>query len=193
MREPRVDGFSFGQPPCSELVGNLIMTKFVRLAALAAVATVVATPAVAAPVAANPTASANVRILKPLELRGTRNLNFGTVVVGAVVGTDTVTISQAGVVTCGTGGQLTCSGTPVSGQYNVRGSNNAVVLITTAASNLSNGTDNLLFTPSAPVSVTLTSSGLPGDDFNVGGSIDLTAATPEGLYTGVMDVTVDYQ
>jgi len=169
------------------------MTKYIRLAALAAVATVVATPAVAAPVSANPTASANVRILKPLELRGNRNLDFGTIIVGAVVGTDTVSITQAGVLTCGSGGQLTCSGAVASGEYNVRGSNNAVVLITTAASNLSNGTDNLLFTPSAPVSVTLTNSGDPGEFFSVGGSIDLTAATPEGLYTGVMNVTVDYQ
>jgi spore coat protein U-like protein len=174
------------------------MTKFVRLAALAAAATVVATPAVAAPVSASPTASANVRILKPLELRGIRNLDFGTIVVGAVVGTDTVSISQAGVVTCGTGGQLTCSGTTASGQYNVRGSNNAVVTITAVASNLSNGTDNLLFTPKLPNglltdTVTLTSSGAPGNNFTVAGSIDLTAATVEGLYTGVMNVTVDYQ
>jgi len=169
------------------------MTKFIRLAALAAVATVVATPAVAAPVSAVPTASANVRILKPLELRGQRNLDFGTIVVGAVVGTDTVSITQAGVLTCGSGGQLTCSGTVASGQYNVRGSNNAVVTITAVASNLSNGASNLLFTPNAPATVTLTSSGSPGDDFNVGGSIGLTAATPEGLYTGVMNVTVDYQ
>ena len=43
------------------------MTKFVRLAALAAVATIVATPALAAPVSASPTASANVKILKALK------------------------------------------------------------------------------------------------------------------------------
>jgi hypothetical protein len=169
------------------------MTKFVRLAALAAAATIVATPAVAAPVSASPTASANVKILKPLELRGTRNLDFGTIIVGAVVGTDTVSITQAGALTCGSGGQLTCSGTPQSGQYNVRGSNNSVVTITAVASNISNGAQNLVFTPNAPANVTLTSSGAPGNSFSVGGSIDLTAATVEGLYTGVMNVTVDYQ
>jgi hypothetical protein len=167
------------------------MTKFVRLAALAAAATIIATPAVAA-TSANPTASANVKILKPLELRGTRNLDFGSIVVGAVVGTQTVTISQAGAISgCNTNG-LTCSGAPQSGQYNVRGSNNAVVTITTAASTLTGPTGTLSFTPSAPANVTLTSSGAPGDNFTVGGSIDLTAATPEGLYTGVMNVTVDY-
>ena len=187
-----MDAVLLGQPPCSEPVGNFTMTKFVRLAALAAAATIVATPAVAAPVSANPTASANVKILKPLELRGQRNLDFGTIVVGAVVGTDTVTINQAGVVTCGTGGQLTCSGTPQSGQYNVRGTNNQVVTIFTASSTLTGPSGTLTFTPSAPANITLTSSGIPGDNFNVGGSIDLTAATPEGLYTGVMNITVDY-
>jgi hypothetical protein len=95
-------------------------------------------------------------------------------------------------VTCGTGGQLTCSGSPQSGQYNVRGSNNAVVRILTSSSTLTGPSGTLTFTPSAPVNVTLTSSGSPGDNFNVGGSIDLTAATPEGLYTGVMNITVDY-
>jgi hypothetical protein len=188
-----MDGLSFGQPPCSELSGEFIMTKFVRLAALAAAATIVATPAVAAPVSASPTASANVKILKPLLLKGLRNLDFGTIIVGAVVGTDTVSITQAGVLTCGSGGKLTCSGSPQSGQYNVQGTNNQVVTITTAASNLSNGVQTLLFTPSAPANLTLTSSGIPGDNFNVGGSIGLTAATVEGLYTGVMTVTVDYQ
>jgi hypothetical protein len=169
------------------------MTKFVRLAALAAVATIVATPALAAPVSASPTASANVKILKPQLLKGLRNLDFGTIVVGAVVGTDTVSITQAGVLTCGSGGQLTCSGTPQSGQYNVQGSNNQVVTITTAASVLTGPSGTLNFTPSAPANLTLTSSGIPGDNFNVGGSIGLTAATPEGQYTGVMNVTVDYQ
>jgi hypothetical protein len=169
------------------------MTKFVRLAALAAVATIVATPALAAPVSASPTASANVKILKPLLLKGLRNLDFGTIVVGAVVGTDTVSITQAGVLTCGSGGQLTCSGAPQSGQYNVQGTNNQVVTITTAASVLTGPSGTLNFTPNAPANLTLTSSGVPGDNFNVGGSIGLTAATPEGQYTGVMNVTVDYQ
>ena len=170
------------------------MTKFVRLAALAAVATIVATPAVAAPTSANPVAYANVKILKPLQLKRVRDLDFGTIVVGTVVGTDTVSITQAGVLTCGSGGQLTCSGTPQSGQYNVQGTNNQVVSILTAASSLSNGASgSITFTPSAPANITLTSSGIPGDNFSVGGSIALTAATPEGLYTGVMNVTVDYQ
>jgi hypothetical protein len=173
------------------------MTKFVRLAALAAAATIVATPAVAAPTSANPTASANVKILKPLELRGTRNLDFGSIVVGAVVGTQTVSISQAGAISgCNTNG-LTCSGTPQSGQYNVRGSNNAVVTITAAASTLTGPSGTLAFTPKLPNglltdTVTLTSSGAPGDNFTIGGSIDLTAATSEGQYTGVMNVTIDY-
>ena len=75
------------------------MTKFVRLAALAAAATLVATPAVAAPVAASPKAKATAKIVKPLTLVAQRDLDFGTIVVGlAVGGTRTITVSAAGVL-----------------------------------------------------------------------------------------------
>ena len=76
------------------------MIKFARLAALAAAATIVATPAVAAPVGVTgqvPTAS--VRIVKPLTLTRVRDLNFGTIVVGTVTGTQTVGVTDAGVLT----------------------------------------------------------------------------------------------
>lgn len=193
MRDPRMDGVA--RPTAMfEPVGIIIMTKFVRLAALAAAAvTLVATPAVAAPVGADPKANARVRILKPLTLTATRNLDFGTIVVGTVVGTQTVALSQAGVLSgCNTNG-LTCSGTVASAQYNVRGTNNAQVNIFAVASNLTNAaSDVLVFTPDAPANITLTSSGAPGDNFTVGGSIDLVTATPEGLYVGDIEVTVDY-
>ena len=71
------------------------MIKFVRLAALAAVATVVATPA-AAQVAATPKATARVNVVKPLTLAVEQNLNFGTVI---VTGDSTVTVTPAGA--CG--------------------------------------------------------------------------------------------
>ena len=80
-------------------VGNIIMTKFVRLAALAAAATIVATPAVAAPVCGQPDGhSARARIVKPLTLTAQRDLDFGTVV--CLTGDGTVSISQAGAGTC---------------------------------------------------------------------------------------------
>lgn len=171
------------------------MTKFVRLAALAAVATLVATPAVAAPVAASPAARAHARIVKPLTLTANRDLDFGTIVVGALGGTQTVSVSQAGALG-GCSGALTCSGTPASAEYTVTGTNNMTINVTATASNLTNttsgGSETLVFTPDAPATVALGNSGAAGVDFNVGGSIDIDPTTVDGLYEGDIDVTVDY-
>jgi hypothetical protein len=103
-------------------------------------------------------------------------------------------MTQAGVVTCGSGG-LTCSGTPVSAEYNVQGTNNQVVQIFAVASPLTNANDGstLSFTPNAPATVTLTNSGVPGNDFEVGGAITILPATTDGVYSGDINVTVDYQ
>ena len=80
------------------------MTKFVRLAALAAAATLGrdAGRCRRSRVVASPAPQARVNIVKPLTLARDRDLVFGTVV---VYGDDTVSIDQAGVVTCGTAGQ----------------------------------------------------------------------------------------
>jgi hypothetical protein len=39
----------------------------------------------------------------------------------------------------------------------------------------------------------MTSSGEPGINFDLGGSITLSSATADGTYSGTMNVTVDYQ
>ena len=77
--------------------------------------------------------------------------------------------------------------------YNVRGTNNQVVNIIKNTSTLtgSNG-GTLTLTPVGQANVTLTNSGAPGADFNVGGSIVIGAATVDGLYVGNINVTVDY-
>ena len=174
------------------------MTNFLRITMAASVAalTLTSTPAVAAPVGASTPATARARIVRPLTLTATRNLDFGTITLGTVAaGGETVTLSQAGAITsCGSGG-LVCSGTPASAQYNVQGTNNQVVQIFAVATNITNANDgsNLLFTPNAPASTTLTNSGAPGTNFNVGGAIIITPTTTDGVYTGNMNVTVDYQ
>ncbi|QDP19564.1 DUF4402 domain-containing protein [Sphingomonas xanthus] len=171
------------------------MTNFARFAVVAAATALFATPAAAAPVGASPKAKASARIVRPLTLTATRDLDFGTIVVGSIPGAQTVSVSQAGVLTCGTSG-LTCSGTVSSAQYNVTGTNNMQVNITATASNLTNttsgGSETLAFSPNAPASVTLTNSGAPGNNFTVGGSIVIGTATVDGLYSGDIEVTVDY-
>ena len=77
--------------------------------------------------------------------------------------------------------------------YNVRGTNNQLVTIHKNTSVLtgSNG-GSLTLTPVGQDDITLTSSGAPGDDFDIGGSIDIDAATIDGVYTGTVNVTVEY-
>ena len=171
------------------------MTKFARFAALAVAATLVATPALAAPVPATPKAKASAKIVRPLTLAAVQDLNFGTIVVGTLTVAQTVAVSQAGVLS-GCTGALTCSGTVAQARYNVTGTNNMTVNIASTASNLTNttsgGNETLAFTPSAPATVLLTNSGAPGNNFNVGGSISIAPATVDGLYVGNIEVTVDY-
>jgi hypothetical protein len=169
--------------------------KKLLAAAGAATLALTATPALAAPVGASTPATANARIYRPLILRADRNLDLGTIVMGTLpAGGETVTLTAAGGFTCGAG-NLTCSGTPVTAQYNVQGSNNAVVRILVGASSLTNGTGGTVaFTPLAPspATVTLTNSGAPGSNFFVGGQITVLPTTAEGVYSGNIDVTVDY-
>ena len=165
------------------------MTKFVRLAALAAV-TFAATPAFAQ-VAASPAATATARITKPLILEAEENLDFGTI---AVYGPGTVSISQGGAGTCGPAAEMVCDFTVAkAARYRVKGTNNRLVNIDASGSILTNATgDTLAFTPDFPPSITLNNSGSVGSTFNVGGSITLAAATPAGTYVGDIDVTVEY-
>ena len=174
------------------------MTKLLRTACLVASVAATAlttTPAAAAPVGAATPATARARIVKPLVLTATRNLDFGTITLGTVAaGGEAVSMTQAGVVTCGSGG-LTCSGTPVSAAYNVTGTNNQVVQVFAVASPLTNANDGstLSFSPNAPATVAMPNSGNAGANFNVGGSITILPATTDGVYTGNINVTVDYQ
>lgn len=142
--------------------------------------------------AATVSVSAAVKVVRPLELSAKQSLNFGQIVMANVTGPTNVSLSMAGVLTCGAG--LTCSGSVLPAIYNVRGSNNNTINIFARASNLINASDGsrITFTPIAPASIVLTNSGAPGRDFNVGGSIAIVPATSDGLYSGAIDVTVDY-
>lgn len=167
------------------------MTKFVKIAAVAAAA-LATVPAVAAPVGvtgAPPSASA--RIIRPLTLSATGSLDFGTIVLNGVTGTRTVTVNDDASITCDI--ELVCDATGSVPTYNVRGTNNQTVNVIKNVSTLngSNG-GTLTLTPVGVDSVLLTNSGAPGHDFTIGGSIDISAATVDGVYTGTVDVQVDY-
>lgn len=157
-----------------------------------AVAALCATPATAATPAAQATASA--RILRPLTIQFQQNLDFGHLVLsgaGAWSG-QVISLSQTGAIS-GCGGNVTCSGSPLPAQYKLVGTNNAIVTITSPGFNLT-GPGTLAFTPSAPATINLGSTGATaGVVFGIGGSITLASTTPDGTYSGTFNVTADYQ
>jgi hypothetical protein len=166
------------------------MKNFVRLAALAAAVTVVATPAVAQVAPGNGPAQARATIVKPLTLTRVAHLDFGSIVVW---GDGTVAMDQAGALSC-TAATLVCAASGTPAEFTVTGTNNRVVQINASNSTITNGTDTLNFTVNAPATVTLPNSGVGnGINFTVGGSIGVFEATSPGLYTGNMNVTVQYQ
>jgi hypothetical protein len=141
-------------------------------------------------------ATANARIFRPLTISSVQNLDFGTVVLtGSSFTNETVTVSQAGAVTCGSnpGTLLTCSGSPQAAKYKLVGTNNAIVTVSCPGFNLT-GPSTLAFTPNAPTTVNLGSTGSStGVTFSIGGSIKLASTTPDGTYSGTFAVTADYQ
>lgn len=171
--------------------------KKLIFAAAALAAFAAATPAAAqSATGATPKATANARLIKPLTLTALRDLNFGTIVMGTLTANETVSINAAGVVSCGSSGNLVCTGTPQSAGYRITGTQGQVVVVSSAAASFplsgSNG-GTLNFVPSLPTPITLGNSGSPGNDFSVGGSVSIGSATPDGVYQGQIDIQVAYQ
>jgi len=145
--------------------------------------------------AASQTASVNANIVKPLVLTWLQNLDLGTVTLGPGTWSNaTVSLSKAGLFSCGSG-NIVCTGATAVAKYNVQGSNNQTVRISAPNVTLVNqndATQTLTLVTDAPASVVLTSSGIPGVDFSIGGSITLNSTTAAGTYVGTFNVTVDY-
>lgn len=165
------------------------MKKFLTAGAVAALA-LTSAPAFAATPTTQATATA--RIYKPLSITRVQNLDFGTIVLNNTTFTaETVSMSLTGSVTCGGGVNMTCSGTPQTARYNLVGSNNADVTVTSPGFNLSNGAASLAFTPTFNATVNLGATGTK--DFDIGGDISVAGSTPEGVYTGNFLVTANYK
>ena len=80
-------------------------------------------------------------------------------------------------------------------QYNIQGSNRMIVRVSApnvTMVNQSDATKTLTLVTDAPATVLLTSSGQPGEDFSIGGSVTVNSATQAGVYVGTFNVTVDY-
>lgn len=170
------------------------MKRMLGIGGAAALLVLFSTPAVAVSPATQ--ASARAQIYRPLTISMVQNLDFGTIVLSGA-GTwanEVVSMSQAGTVTCGGGANLTCSGSPQAAKYQVLGTSNAAVTISSPSFNLVNGAATLAFTPNFPATVNLGPAGpVQGVTFSIGGSITLASSTPDGVYTGTFAVTANYQ
>ena len=176
------------------------MINFARIAAVGAVVAsfAVAAPAFAQAVSASPKAVAKAQIVKPIVFKKMDDLNFGTIVMGTISGSSSVTINRTAgaVAVCGT--NLTCSGVSLPARYNVRTIPNQPLTVRSSPSLMTlagtTGTTavTISFVPNAPATVTVPNASVDGHDFYVGGSIAITPTTAEGMYSGEMDVTLDY-
>jgi len=160
--------------------GDQIMKKFTT-AALVSTIFLGAAPAYAATASAD----AFANILEEVVVTKTADLNFGTIVVGATG--DTVSVSTAGVVSCGT---LVCSGTTAAAAFGVTGTVGETVTVTVDPSvTLTSGANTMTATLTSS-DTTLTLAG--ADSFTVGGDLAVGNAQASGVYSGTFDVTVNY-
>lgn len=166
-----------------------------RRPATAAIALLCAVIVAAPARAATQVAQVNANVVKPLTITWIQDLDLGTVVLGPGAWSGaTISLSRAGVLTC-TNANVTCTGATAVAKYNVTGSNKMTVRISAPnviLVNQSDATKTLTLTPDSPGTVVLTSSGVPGITFPIGGSITVNSTTTGGLYRGTFNVTVDY-
>ena len=139
--------------------------------------------------AASATGTATAKILRQITLTKTSDLQYATIISGAAA--STVGVSTAGAVSCGA--NLTCTGTTTAANFNVQGTNGAVVLVGGDSSVTLNGslggTMSSTLTYSAP-NITLSAT---GGSFQVGGTLSVGANQASGDYSGTFNVTANYQ
>jgi hypothetical protein len=170
------------------------MKKLLIVAGAASALALTSAPAFA--VSPTTQATATARIVQPLTLDSVRNLDLGTIVLsGTAPYTDTVAITQAGVFSCGA--NVTCSGTTQTAQYTATGTQGQTLTVAGSGTiplvNQTQVSPNLTLTVAYPTagSVVLDSAGTV--TFDIGGSIQVSDTTADGVYQGTFDVTADYQ
>lgn len=157
--------------------------------------------ALALPIAGSPASAAtqvvqiNANVTKPLSLTRVQDFDLGVITLNPGTWSNaTVGISRAGTFSCAST-NLVCTGVSKVAIYNVQGTNKQVVRISSPNVTLVNQRDStktLTLVIDSPGTVTLTSSGIPGVDFALGGSVTLNSSVADGTYSGTVNVTVDY-
>jgi hypothetical protein len=146
--------------------------------------------------AATQNASVTANVVKPLTLTSLQSLDLGTITLKLGTWSNaTVGISRAGVFSCNAT-NLVCTGLAQVARYNVTGTNKQTITITAPNVTMVNQADaskTLTLVLDSPGTIQLSSSGAPGSNFDLGGSIALSSTTATGTYQGTFNVTVDYQ
>ena len=145
--------------------------------------------------AATITATVNAGTIKPLVVAMLQSLDLGSITLAPGTWSNaTISLSQGGTLSC-VNANTVCTGATSVAKYNVQGSNNQTVRISApnvVMTNQSDATKTLTLVTDAPASVLLTSSGIPGVDFSIGGTITVSSTTAAGTYAGTFNVTCDY-
>lgn len=176
------------------------MNKLLRMTSLAAtVAALAFTASPALAVTAQTDATARVRILRPLTLTSSQNLDMGDIVLsGTAPYTATVKLSSANVRTCAA--NVTCSGTTSVARYDLTGTKGQAVSISAPNVTL-NGPGGATLTlktvdasnvPYYSTSVTLDPT-TGAASVAIGGEVTVADTTADGVYTGQFAVTAQYQ
>jgi hypothetical protein len=145
--------------------------------------------------AATAVAQVTANGVKPLLLTKLTDLDLGSVTLGPGVWSGaTISLSQAGVLTCANA-NVTCTGATAVASYNIQGSKQQAVQISApnvTMVNTSDSSQTLTLVTDAPASIVLANSGFPGSDISIGGSVTIDSTTAAGTYVGTFNVTVDY-
>jgi hypothetical protein len=172
------------------------MKKTIIFAA-AALSTMSAGQAFAAPNTSSATSSASSTIIQPVTIAKDSDLAFGRIVKPAS-GTGTVAIANTADGVNATGAVALSGITTSRAKFTISGEGGQVVSVSVPASvTMTNGTDalNVTLTGDLPATPTLSGSlGATGTAaLNVGGSFDLASTAKTGVYTGTFQVDVAYQ
>ena len=164
-----------------------------RFALTALAALTLASTVSAAQNSATTSANANARIIAPITLVKTVDLNFGDVVPGASIGT--VVVAPGGARTSAGGATLGSATGVTAAAFTVGGLANATYSITLPAAPIT------ITGPTSTMTVdTFTSSPTPTgtigaggtQTLNVGATLNVGVAQAVGAYTGTFSVTVAY-
>ena len=139
--------------------------------------------------AASTTGTAKAKILRQITLTNTSDLQYATIISGATA--STVAVSTAGARTCGA--NLTCTGTSTAANFNVAGTDGAVVLVGGDSSVTLNGSLGGTMTSTLTYSSANITLSPTGGSFQVGGTLSVGANQASGDYSGTFNVTANYQ